>query len=64
VRSAIHARRNRELTLPGYFRSLRGPRLFAFWHPLDFRIYPALVRGFLAFLLGASRSRWRRWRGR
>lgn len=48
-KAARHYHRMGQLTVGGYLRSLRGPRIYAVWHPRDLRMYPSLIRGFLGF---------------
>ena len=62
LQAAAQYRRGGALTLAGYVRSIRGPWAFAIWRPLDFRMYPSLIRGLVAFMADIVRGRFRRWR--
>jgi predicted ATP-grasp superfamily ATP-dependent carboligase len=59
--SALSYRRAGALSLSGYLGSLRGRLRGAMWRPGDWRLYPSLLRGFLALCYEVGRSRLRRY---
>jgi D-aspartate ligase len=64
LQAARAYQREGQLTLSGYLRSLRGPRIFAVWDPRDLSMYPSLLLGFFGFWLAWLAGRVRRLRMR
>jgi D-aspartate ligase len=62
LQAARAYQREGQLTLSGYLRSIRGPRIYAVWDPRDLKMYPSLLRGFFGFWLAWFVGRVRRLR--